>query len=226
MSFPAELAIVYCSDEYICSLIPGDFAALVPKDQVVAYGTDGVFSSGDLWTLSSATVNFQNQGVKVGHVVQLIGPPATFSGSGTKLAVGAVSGSTVTLRRIARPDTIGQPPSPIGGLTGVSFKVVTFDPQIEDVCYEINNKFGIDPNFMLSAPPQIYDLRQLQRAAAITVIVRAYRTDTRSKDGDFSLKLYRFENELSNALGLVQVRWNQLNLNPPTNNRFNTRLSR
>jgi hypothetical protein len=224
---PAELASVYCTDEDIAVLCSADFATLVPKDQIIAQGTDGVFQSADLWTITSTSVNFAGQGAQVGHIVQLTGPANPFKGSGVKMAVSAVAADRVTLRRIGKTTGWGQPPSPSGGLTGVSFTVTTFGPQIEYASYEINSRYGIDPNFALVAPTQIYDLRALQQMTTLTVVVKAYRTDTRSKEGDFAKKLMAYQQELSDVLARADLKWNTITgENPQPATRFNTRASR
>jgi hypothetical protein len=224
---PAELKATYCTDEDIAVLCSADFATLIPKDQVIAQGSDGVFASSDLWTISSASNAFLAQGVQVGHVVQLTGPSATFKGSGAKLAVSSVQANSVTLRRIGRQTGWGIAPCPAGGLTGVSFLVTTFGPQIESASYDINARYGIDPNFALVAPTQIYDLRALRQMTILTVVVKAYRTDTRAKEGDFARKLMGYQQELSDVLARGDLKWNTITgENPQPATRFNTRVSR
>ncbi len=220
------VSTVYCTDESICKLIHDDFAVLVPHDQLLASGTDGVFASNALWVLSSASASFSGQGVTVGSIVRLTGPRSFYKGDGNKYAVSSVGGGSVTLRNVGQWDGVGQPPGPTGGATGISFVVATFYPQIELVSYELNTKFGIDPNFSLISPDRIYDLRALENACALTVIVQALSTSTRTKDGDFAMKIRIFQERLSGALAICQVRWNQLNANPPPTNRFSTRISR
>jgi hypothetical protein len=224
---PAELGTTYCTDEDIAVLCYADFATLVPKDGIVAQGTDGVFSSGDLWTISSASVDFLAQGVKVGHIVQLTAPMSAFKGSGVKMAVSSVQANSVTLRRVGKTTGWGQAPCPAGGLTGVSFLVATFDPQIETASYDINGRYGIDPNFALVAPSQIYDLRALKQMTVLTVVVKAYRGDVRSKEGDFAKKLHTYQQELSDVLARADLKWNTITgENPQPATRFNTRVSR
>jgi hypothetical protein len=225
MSSEALLSLVYATDEDIAVRAYGDFAALVPKDAILAQGTDGVFSSGDLWTLNSASNNFATQGIKVSHVVQLSGP-APYKGSGRLFAVGAVNGDAITLRVIGKADGIGSPPSPAGGLTGVSFVIRTFDPQLEDASFQINQQFGIDPNWPQAAPTLIYDLRVLRQTAALTVLVRAYTTDTRSKDGDFARKIGELKQALSDTKAILQIRWNQATNIPPPTSLYSTRIVR
>lgn len=226
MSSEAQLATVYADDESIAVRAYGDFAALVPRDQVLAQGVDGVFQGSDLWTLTSASQNFQTQGVAVGHIVRLYAPTTVFKGHGNLFAVGSVNGNAITLRRPGKGDGVGLPPSPSGGLGGVSFEIKTFDPQIEDVSYEINIRYGIDPTWATAAPGMIADLRVLRQATVLTVLVRAYSTDARSKDGDFARKIAEFRQALSDVLGIVQVRWTQAINIPPPSSKFTTRIGR
>lgn len=219
------LATVYGNDEDVAVACGPDFGTLVPHDQLLAQGTDGVFSNTNQWVLTSASSNFATQGVAVGNVI-LLTAPSPFKGSGFKYAVSAVSGSTLTLRNLGQPDGVGLPPAPAAGLTGVNFVIKTFGPQLEDVSYWLNSKFGIDPGFQQISPSQIYDLRQLNRACVLSVVVRALTNSTRTKDGDFARKIDRFSNDLSDVLDILQIRWNQINENPPPSTRFSCRLSR
>ncbi len=220
------LAMTYCTDEDIAIRCGPDFATLVPHDQLLAQGTDGVFASAAQWQLASASNDFETQGVAVGNVIRLTGPSSTYKGSGMKFAVSAVSGGTVTLRNLGQADSVGLPPGPAAGLTSVSFTIATFGPQIEDACYQLNSRFGIDPDFDQIAPTSIYDIRQLNQATVLTVIVRALATSTRTKDGDFARKIDVFTNARNQAFDLLQVRWNKINTNPPPETRFSMRLSR
>lgn len=219
------LATVYADDEDIAIRCGPDYATLVPHDQLLAQGADGVFSNANRWQLASASNDFAGQGVAVGNVV-ILTAPSPFRGAGNKYAVSAVSGSTITLRNIGQPDNVGLPPGPAAGLIGVNFTIKTFGPQLEDTSYQLNTRFGIDPSFTLTSPSQVYDLRQLNQACVLTVIVRALATSTRTKDGDFAAKISVFANARDSALGLLQVRWNQINENPPPATTFSMRLSR
>lgn len=216
-----------CTDEDIAVICYADFETLVPKDQVVASGNDGVFLTSDRWTLNSASCDFNACGLVVGNVVQLSGPKGAFKGSGTRYAVAAVNPNQVTLRIMGRPWGYGQPPGPAIGLTGVTFFVMTFAPQVEYVQYLLYQQFNIDDTIAQVAFDQLYDVRQLQMVAALSVVVRAYRGDTRSKDGDFAAKLVKFERELSDVLARTNVRRQSLTGEMPLpETRFNTSIGR
>jgi len=230
MSSEAQLASVYASDEDVCIRAYADFATLVPKDQVLASGNDGVFDPSDLWTLTSASSDFTAQGLAVGHVVQITGPAPDFKAAGSLFAVGVVATNALTLRRLGKGDGIGLPPCSSGGLNGVTFAVRTFDPQIEDASFEINQKFGIDPSWATMAPDAVDNLRVLRQATVLTVLARAYATSSHAKNGDFDVKAITSKQALSDALATVEIRWTKslgvgASLPPPTS-RFSTRIGR
>lgn len=223
MSYETTLSQVYATDEDIAVRAYGDFVSLCPASQILAMASDGVIAG---WTLTSASQDFATQGIQVSHVVQISGPSPAYKGAGQLFAVGAVSGNSVTLRRIGQPDGIGLSPDPGGGLSGVTFAIRTFGPQIEDASYQANTQYGIDPGWQNTSPNLIYDLRIMRQATVLTVLVRAYASDTRSKDGDFAIKLATFRQELSDARGLVQVRWTTEIDTPPASSFFSTRIVR
>lgn len=218
----------FCTDEDICVVCSADFATLAPKDQVVAQGSDGVFLTSDLWTLNSASVDFNARGLVVGNIVQLTGPNSVFKGSGVKLAVAAVNPNQVTLRIVGRPWGYGQPPGPVTGQTGVSFLCTTFAPQIEYVQYDLYQRYDIDDTISQTAFAQLYDMRQLQMVATLEVVVRAYRGDVRSgKEGDFAMKLAKYERELSDVSARTIMRRQSLTGELPLpETKFGTRYGR
>ena len=219
---------VWCTDEHIAIRAHGDFQALLPKSQILAAGADGVIAAGNLWQVTSATTDFQGQGVTLGHVVQLISPRPNFPGSGRLFAVSAVSGAAVTLRAIGQGDGVGQPPVSAAGLSGIGFVVGTFSPQIEDASYRLNQRFGIHPEFPRAAPSHIADARVLRQAAVCTVLYRAYLIETRTQTGDFAFKLAEMRQEMTEAMEQCVIRWGgsaSAESQPPTTY-FNTRLSR
>ena len=115
MSESEFLTTVYASDEDVAVRSSGDFAVLAPDWQKGAYGVDGSFAPSDLWTLTSATVDFEAAGVRRGHVVSLRKPASVFKGAGELLAVESASGAAVSLRRIGAKPGAGAPPRRLRG---------------------------------------------------------------------------------------------------------------
>ena len=201
------LAVVYCTDEAIAIRCNSDHQVLTPDANVIAEASDGEFAASDQWTLRSETVDFEDQGVEPGSLVNARGKHAAIKGSGTVFVVESVAGKTASLRRIGMVAGKGQPPAPAEGLTGVEFKVATLAPQIEQASDEINRRFGIDPAVASRSPEWAYDLRELEEATMLTVLLRQYTVDARTSDGDFPLKIKEIKQVLDAALSRLQVKW-------------------
>lgn len=208
MTAPSSLSVVYCVDEDIARVALGDFGQITPSYQKLAAGVDGVFSSGSPWVLTSA-VDFEAAGVAYGHVVWLTAPQSTYRGNGEFLGVSAVSGTSLTLRRIGMGDSVGSPPGS-GGVTGVAFKVLTLYPQIEDASYEINRLYGIDPTGTVipnRKPDNRTDARDLTRFCVYKVLVNCYEVANRSANGEFSIKLKQIMADHDALKSHLLVRW-------------------
>ncbi len=222
MSYP-RLNTVYATDENILIRAAGDFAVLCPDWQKLTAGADGVAGGSSPWTLSSASVDFEASGVLPGHVIFLRKPVTVFKGSGEPFAVDAVSGNTVTLRRPGRGSGAGQP---LPSTAGVDFLITSLDPQIEEASFDLNRRFSIDPGIPSRAPEAVHDIRDLRNACVLSVLAQRYASETRGRDGDFSLKLSLINQELSEVLGRLQIRWGQGGDTQPPSTRFSTRLVR
>jgi hypothetical protein len=225
---PVEvLTAVYAADENLAVRAAGDFTVLCPEWQQLAAGADGVISSGDLWTLTSATANFTAGGVRAQHVVLLSAPKSAFRGGGQLLAVDSVpSAGSVTLRRLGGATGVGQPPSPPGGLTGVQFLIATLDPQIEEESFSLNQIYAIDPDRPGRRPLDTADLRVLRWACVLGVLFKRYMAESREERGDFPMKARLIKDELDDVYDRLTVRWTTATIGQDTTNRFTTRLVR
>lgn len=228
-SLPSQTSPVFCTDEDILIHAGGDFAVLVPPWQSQANGTDGVFDPSDRWTLTSASVDFQANGVASNQVVLLTAPKSQYPGGGHFLAIESVSGNAITLRRPYKAPGVGQPPSPAAGLTGVSFNVSTLDPQIAEASYDIKQQFGLDDNPLQGVQRSsswVYDLQVLRVATVYTVLLERYTQETRSDRGDFEKKVVRFRQKLDDALARVQIRFGPTGNSAEPSTVFSCKLSR
>lgn len=226
---PSQTTPVYCADEDILVHAGGDFALLCPPWQQMAAGNDGAFAPGSPWVLTSASVDFEANGVAPNQVVWLTAPKSQFPGGGHLLAIESVSGNTAMLRRPYKGPGVGQPPAPSLGLTGVSFAVNTLDPQIAEASYDIKQRYAINDltggDFVRSSP-WIYDLQVLRVATVYSVLLERYTQETRSERGDFDKKVARFRQKLDDALSRVQVRWGPLGNSAAPATLFGCKLSR
>jgi hypothetical protein len=225
-NIPAQTTPVYASDEDIAVRAGGDFVTLCPQWQSMAYGTDGVFSPNDRWTLRSATVNFQSNGVAPNQVIQLTTPKSQYPGGGALLAVDTVTANAITLRRLHKDAGVGNPPAPLAGLTGVTFAVNTLDPQIEEVSFDLKRRFAINELDAGRSSTWIYDLRDLRMATVLGVLSDRYIAEARGDRGDFARKISLVRSQLADVLERVQVRWGPFGTSAEATTLFSCKLSR
>lgn len=222
---PNTLTTVYCNDEDIAIQAMGDYNQLVPQWSKLAYGVDGIISGGDLWTLTSASNDFEAVGILppdpsnpgVGNIFRLSTPQSVFKGAGELFGVAAASGNSVTLRRIGMQPDIGFPPSPAGGLTGITFVCMTFTPQIEMASYNINQIFGVTQIFNelngttdatpMHKPSQMYLLRDLNSLTVLYVLKECYEVANRAANGEFSVKLKQVISDYEAMKSRTLIRW-------------------
>jgi hypothetical protein len=199
----------YASDEDVAVRAPSDFQVLCPKDVRLASGTDGVFTMGSPWVLSSASNTFDAQGVVAGSVVSVCAPGK--KDGGRLYAVDSAAGSTVTLRNLGMLTGDGMPPGPAAGATGIVFAVPTLAPQIANACLDTNDLFGIDPALPLRSPKFVYDpAKQLKRYVCLLVLVERYADETRTDKGDFARKLTLRMAEVTELRERMRVQWGAL----------------
>jgi hypothetical protein len=203
------LAQVYCTDEDIAAHAWGDFPELVPSSQVWAQGADGVFDPGYPWLLRSASVDFLMAKVHARQVVHLTAPLSQYRGEGALLAVEGVStdGSSLQLRRIGAAPGVGQAPAPVAGLSGVTFRVATFDIQIDKASYNANKIFNIGQGDPQLTSGNLAEPRELEQWTVLTVLGRAYAARLKERREDFGIKLQEIRAELAELKGRISVRW-------------------
>ncbi len=135
----------------------------------------------------------------------------------------------MTLRRPYKPPTIGMPPAPAAGLTGVAFAIYTLDPQIGEASYDLKQRFAIDDD-ALAGPYRssswLYDLQVLRVAAVYSVLFERYTQESRTERGDFDRKGARCRQKLDDAISRIQLRWGPYGNSAEPTAIFSTRLSR
>ncbi len=231
--------IVYATDEDIALRASSDFSALCPRDQLLASGTDGVFSASDPWTLTSTSVDFNAFGLVPGQVARLSKPSSNFGPNGELLAIQAVSPGAITLRRKGQAAGVGQPPAPPGGLTSVEFTVRSLGPQIQLASYDLDRRFGIDDAIAGRRSVDLYDPQQLREAVVLTVLYKQYLDQSRQFAGPiadqagtpgdvYSAKARIVKSELDEVLDRLALRWNEADVAARSiaTTRFSTRISR
>ena len=239
------VSTLWCTDENIAVRCGPDFTPLMPDSQLLAWGSDGVFSSADPWTLTSASNNFGTQlpalwtlvsstaaaGLvftpsPVGFICWLRKPSNAFPAGGQLLAVAAVNGTSITLRRLGLGSNVGQAPAPAAGLTGVEFQIATFAPQIEETTYEINQRYNISTSLTLRTPNDLADIRPLRRLAVAMTLLDRYTDESRAGAGDYSHKAELIKAEIEMLQAKLNLRWGTGIGTIPQTSWFSTRIMR
>ena len=227
---PSQPIQKLCSDEDILIHAGSDYAVLVYPWEQLAQGVDGAFANGLPWVLTSATVDFEANGVAANNVVQLKAPKGVYGTGGHFLAVESVSGNSVTLRRPYKASGVGQPPAPESGLTAVEFNICTFASMISEATYELYQRYSMDENVaavgIQRSPAWVYDPQVFRVAAAYWVLLERYTQEARSSKGDFDLKVARFQQKLADAIGRITVRWGPTGASQESTTVFSSRLCR
>ena len=223
---------VYATDEDIALRASADFTIICPKDQKLASGTDGAFLSGNPWTLTSASVDFQGNGLQSGNVVQLTQPISAYKPPGEAFIVVTVAPNAATLRRKGQTAGVGQPPAPADGLSQVEFLVTTFGPQLATASYDLNRRYGIDDLIAGRRPCDLFDPKEVCEATVLTFLYSQYLDMSRGADERsdvFAAKSQSFRQELDDLLARTVVHWaaspGLIDSSEPTT-RFSTRISR
>ena len=217
----------YADDEDVALRASTDFAILCPRDQCLAQGADGAFDASDLWTLTSATVDFQANGLAPGNVVRLCQPVSLFKPPGEAFAVVSVAPYAVQLRRKGQPEGVGQPAGPPGGASKVEFVATTLGPQIARAGYDLDRRYGINDLIVGRRSCDLFDPREVRDAVVLTVLYRQYMEMSRGGEDHadpFSAKAQTYKQELDDLLARVVVHWRP-SLGAPAAAESTTRLS-
>lgn len=229
---PLNTSPIVASDEMFWVRARGDYASLANSSEQLAAGADGVISSGTPWQLTSATIDFEAQGVQAQNVVLLTNgtPRGSFPGSGRYFAVDSASSTTLTLRVIGKPLNVGQPPA-IAGATGVTFVVNTFQTLLEDASWDLKQRFSLDEAIPFRASQWMYagvedPLRDLRAACVLQALLKAYQAEARTEKGDWAMKISRVSREYQEVLDRVQIRWGPWGNSQEPTSLFSLRISR
>ncbi len=224
MSGPVD---IYATDEDVYVAAPGDFVLVVPKSSTLASGSDGVINPGTPWAFTSASNNFQAQGVTPGMILQLEGTPGVFKRPQT-VAIDSVVGNVLTLHRCGFAIGQGMPPGPPAGATGISFTIASLYPQLEAAAFELDQQFAVDPNLPNRQPGNMTDQRIFRRMTALWVMIQLLISENRSGDdkGDWEKKIKRYQDLYDTALATATVRWGPTGTSQESTTRFSCRLER
>jgi len=211
-----------------------DFPMLAQRAAVLATGKDGVFAPDAPWVLTSASVNFQAQGVASQHIVSFSSPGMQFPGMGQYLyAVDSASGNAATLRLVGLGPGVGQPPSPAAGMSSVTFAIPTLAPQLDIATYRLKSRLAIDEGIFCRGSSWVYqgveDLYRVFRDAVVyETLADLYEANMRdpTQAGDWSIKARLYRKRAQEVFDQIYVRWGPTGTSQQPTTPMNTRLSR
>lgn len=162
-------ALTVATDEDLALKASGDWPLIAPPYQRMAEGGDGVFGV-DRWTLSSATNDFEAQGLTTGYLLILPKEIDEVDRTSDILGIVSATGQDLVLRRIGMAAGLGRPAGPVGGGDNVPFVCLTAAPQIARKTYEIQRQFNIQTSEDLS------DSEDIRRAVVLMVLIELYES--------------------------------------------------
>jgi hypothetical protein len=181
--------VSFSNDADILKYEPVLFGELHLPGQVLAAGTGGVLS-GTTFTASGA--DFVSAQVTAGGVIYLQSADGSLDGAYEIISVDSVTQLSVS---VIRSDSDGEPIAPPAA-TGISYHVSTFEPQANEVSFQLTEYFGIKPGNPASDidVEDVLDTDVLKRASVFAVISNVYAMLASSgKDENFWKKSLHYQ---------------------------------
>lgn len=186
----------FSTDEDLLKYEPRLFAVENHPSQKLSSGVDGVVAhSGAVVKFNSATGDFIDAGLTSGHVVFLFkssGSTVYFNQAIPVAAVKSATGLTLEAKTAACP-----------AATGVTFRVSTFDPQHENMHFELMEHFSLDDSDLDTDNDEadLYNRRQLRAVSTFGVLEAIYYGEAKRPEdanwGKASGYRLKYENALS-----------------------------
>jgi hypothetical protein len=222
----------YATDEDIALRAPSDFMLLCPRDQRLASGTDGFVIPESASTLVSPSLDFQDQGVREGHLILLRKANSGLRASGEMFVAAKVESNTILLRRKGKEGGKIQPLATTNHpVNDIEYQIFTLEPQLGLASDDIEHRFGITngrcPGRFQS---ELADVTELRDVVVLSVLYRQYLDMSRDlSSDDFRAKSQTIKSELDETLGRLSLHWNnasERNTIGSSTTRFSTRMSR
>ena len=186
----------FSNDAHLLKWEPDIFRLCRFPQQKLAGGTAGATTAGESTFTDSVSGDFVNAEVDEGYVILLSKSsvyddyfPVESRTSATELVLDAPGGIFSTQ-------------------TGITWEVHTFEPQHEEVRFELCERFDIDDDNALNEDEDdIFNVRVLRRAAVFRVLEIICRAQTSSEEDLFWKKAEQYRLLFERALGSAQVRF-------------------
>jgi hypothetical protein len=157
-----------CNDRDILKYEPALFGVNYPPNQVVAAGTNGVLAG---TTFSASGANFISAGVEAGDCIYLKSADGKLDGI---FEIAAVDSATQLCVSVLRGDSQSNPISPPIGtqMTGVTYRVSTFKPQIADVSLRLMEYLQSESKDI--SADELLNTDEIRQACAMGTIATVY----------------------------------------------------
>jgi hypothetical protein len=186
----------FSNDSHLLKWEPDVFRLCRFPQQKLGGASTGATTSGSTTFTDGTAGDFVNAGVDAGHVIWL-------SKSGAYddyLPVASVEGATEL--------TLDAPAGIFSTQTGVTWSIHTFDPQHEEVHFELLERFDVDDeNVLNSDEADIHNVRVLRRASAFRVLEVVFRAQATGEDDLFWKKAERYRALYERTLAAVRLRF-------------------
>jgi hypothetical protein len=190
----------FSTDEDLLKYEPRLFTVEQHPSQKLSAGADGVVShSGGVVKFNSATGAFVNAGMTSGHVVYLFkssGSTVYFDQALPVAAVKSASGLTLEAKTAACPSA-----------TSVTYRVCTFDPQHENMHFELMEHFSLDDGDLDTDNDEadLYNRRQLRDVSTFGVLESVYYGQAKHPDDANWAKASGYRLRYETALNRVKL---------------------
>ena len=186
----------FSNDAHLLKWEPDVFRLCRFPQQKLGAGSTGATTAGSASFTDATSGDFVNAGVDAGHVLYLSKSgayddylPVESRTSATQLEFDAVGGIFSTQ-------------------TGVTWTIHTFDPQHEEVHFELLERFDIDDENLLNRDEEeVFNARVLRRASVFRVLEVIFRAQSSKEDDLFWKKAERYRVLFERTLGAVQLRF-------------------
>ena len=186
----------FSDDSHLLKWEPDVFRLCRFPQQKLGGGATGATSAGSTTFTDATSGDFVNAGVDAGHVLYLSKSgayddylPVESRTSATELELDAPAGIFTTQ-------------------SSVTWSIYTFDPQHEEVHFELLERFDIDDENVLNYDEEdVFNVRVLRRASVFRVLEIIFRAQASSEDDLFWKKAERYRALFERTLGTVQLRF-------------------
>ena len=186
----------FSNDSHLLKWEPDVFRLCRFPQQKLGSGTAGATTGGSASFTDAVSGDFVNADVDEGHVIYLSKSSAYDDYF------------PVASRESATQLTLDAPAGVFSTQTGITWSIYTFDPQHEEVHFELLERFDVDDENELNADEDdVFNDRVLRRASVFRVLEIIFRAQASSEDDLFWKKAERYRTLYERTLGTIRLRF-------------------